>query len=186
MTIHFAFPAVGRSGAAQRAGARAHPTLDRRGGGWIRWRLRQRGAVRARLATSRAPASSCRRRPVTAPELSSLFGSALAAQVEEVLALAPGDVIELGPGSGKMAADVLEALAARDALPERYLMLEVSPELRERQRLTLQQRSPRLLARVAWIDALPPRWRGVLSPTRCSTRFPRTSWRATGNGPSAG
>src|SRR6476619_350854 len=60
---------------------------------------------------------------VTAPELSSLFGRALATQVEEVLAHAPGDVIELGPGSGKMAADVLEALAARDALPQRYLML---------------------------------------------------------------
>src|SRR4030095_14958309 len=99
---------------------------------------------------------------VTAPELSSLFGRALAAQVEEVLAHAPGDVIELGPGSGKMAADVLEALAAHNALPQRYLMLEVSPELRERQRETLQQRSPQLLARVSWIEALPQRWRGVL------------------------
>jgi len=99
---------------------------------------------------------------VTAPELSSLFCQALAAQVEEVLALVPGDVIELGPGSGKMAADVLEALAARDSLPQRYLMLEVSPELRERQRQTLQQASPQLLARVSWIDALPQHWRGVL------------------------
>ncbi|MEP6942374.1 MAG: SAM-dependent methyltransferase [Betaproteobacteria bacterium] len=99
---------------------------------------------------------------VTAPELTSLFGKAVAAQVEEVLAQVPGDVVELGPGSGKMAADVLEALVARDALPQRYLLLEVSPELRERQRQTLVQRSPQLLGRVAWIDALPHRWSGVL------------------------
>jgi SAM-dependent MidA family methyltransferase len=99
---------------------------------------------------------------VTAPELTPLFGGALAAQIAEVLTQAPGDVIELGPGSGRMAADVLAALAARDALPSRYLLLEVSPDLRARQRERLRRRVPALMQRVAWIDVLPERWRGVL------------------------
>jgi SAM-dependent MidA family methyltransferase len=100
---------------------------------------------------------------VTAPELTSLFGEALAAQIEAVLAQLPGStLIELGPGTGRLAADVLSSLAMRDALTERYCLLEVSPELRERQRELLRDRVPDLLSRVEWIDVLPPRWRGVL------------------------
>jgi SAM-dependent MidA family methyltransferase len=99
---------------------------------------------------------------VTAPELTPLFGEALAAQVGDVLTRTPGDVIELGPGSGRMAADVLAALAALDTLPSRYLLLEVSPDLRARQRELLQRCVPALMPRVAWIDVLPARWRGVV------------------------
>jgi len=100
---------------------------------------------------------------VTAPELTTLFGEALAAPIEAVLAQLPhSSVIELGPGTGRLAADVLSALAARDALPERYCLLEVSPELRERQREQLRDRVPDLLPRIKWIDVLPERWRGAL------------------------
>src|SRR5450755_2465095 len=82
---------------------------------------------------------------VTAPEMTTLFGEALAAQIAEVLVRIPdGAVIELGPGTGRLAADVLGALAARDALPEKYCLLEVSPDLRERQRDLLRQRVPDL------------------------------------------
>jgi SAM-dependent MidA family methyltransferase len=99
---------------------------------------------------------------VTAPELTPLFGGALAAQVADVLVRTPGDVIELGPGTGRLAADILEALAARDVLPARYLLLEVSPDLRARQRAHLQRHVPALAARVEWIDVLPTRWHGAL------------------------
>ncbi|MEO8740480.1 MAG: SAM-dependent methyltransferase [Casimicrobiaceae bacterium] len=99
---------------------------------------------------------------VTAPEMSTLFGRALALQIAEVLTEVPGDVIELGPGTGRLAVDILGALAARDALPERYLLLEVSPDLRDRQQRTLEQKLPALLPRIAWIDVLPPRWRGAI------------------------
>ncbi len=100
---------------------------------------------------------------VTAPELTALFGEALAAQIESVLAQLPGSaLIELGPGTGRLAADVLSALAARDALPERYCLLEVSPDLRERQRKHLRDCVPELLPRVEWIDVLPGHWRGAL------------------------
>jgi SAM-dependent MidA family methyltransferase len=99
---------------------------------------------------------------VTAPEMTSLFGGALAVQVAEVLARVPGDVIELGPGTGRLAADMLAALAARGALPAHYRLLEVSPDLRARQREHLQRHVPALVPRVEWIDVLPQRWRGAL------------------------
>ena len=91
-----------------------------------------------------------------------LFGGALAAQVADVLVRAPGDVIELGPGTGRLAADMLAALAARDVLPARYRLLEVSPDLRARQREHLQRHVPALVSRVEWIDMLPKRWHGAL------------------------
>jgi SAM-dependent MidA family methyltransferase len=100
---------------------------------------------------------------VTAPEMTSLFGEALAAPIEAVLAQLPGSlVIELGPGTGRLAADVLSALASLDALPEQYCLLEVSPDLRERQRGHLRDRVPNLLPRIEWIDVLPEHWRGAL------------------------
>ena len=99
---------------------------------------------------------------VTAPELTSLFGGALAAQVAEVLGRTQGDVIELGPGTGRLAADILAALATRDALPAHYRLLEVSPDLRARQREHLQRSVPALMPRVEWIDVLPERWQGAL------------------------
>ena len=93
---------------------------------------------------------------VTAPELSALFAQALAVQVTEILATtAVREIVELGAGSGALAADLLNALAARDALPTRYAILEVSPDLRERQRVTLLRRAPQHLSRVIWLDMLP-------------------------------
>jgi SAM-dependent MidA family methyltransferase len=100
---------------------------------------------------------------VTAPELTPLFGRSLAVQAAEVLAQVPdGELIELGPGTGRLAADMLAELALRDALPSSYFLLEMSPELRERQLKHLQQRVPKMMERIAWIDALPQKWRGVI------------------------
>jgi len=94
---------------------------------------------------------------VTAPELTPLFARALAAQVAPILDATPGrEIVELGAGSGRLAADLLVALKARDASPARYAILEPSPELRARQRTTITRDAARELARVAWLDALPP------------------------------
>ncbi len=100
---------------------------------------------------------------VTAPELTPLFGRTLARQLAQVLAkVRDPEIIELGPGSGRLCADVLAALAEQDELPARYRLLEVSPELRERQRKHLAATLPDHLARVEWIDRLPERWRGAV------------------------
>ena len=92
---------------------------------------------------------------VTAPELSPLFGRCLAAQVAQVIGQGVPDVIELGAGSGALAVDLLTALEAREQLPRRYFILDVSSDLRQRQRERIAARAPHLLARVEWLDALP-------------------------------
>ena len=100
---------------------------------------------------------------VTAPEISPLFSRCLAGQCAEILQqLGSGSILELGAGSGIMAADLLLELAAQERLPESYFILEVSADLRERQRETLQSRAPDLLPRVQWLDRLPEKLRGVI------------------------
>jgi SAM-dependent MidA family methyltransferase len=85
---------------------------------------------------------------ITAPELSPLFGRALARQVAQVLQ--PGEaVLEFGAGSGALA----EALLGDLECP--YFILETSAELRERQR-------ERLGDRVQWLDQLPRDFHGVM------------------------
>ena len=93
---------------------------------------------------------------VTAPEISPLFSQCLARQCQQVLEqLDQGIILELGAGSGVMAADILSTLEQQKCLPERYLILEVSAELQQRQRTTLAQRIPHLLDKVEWLTTLP-------------------------------
>ena len=100
---------------------------------------------------------------VTAPEISSLFSRCVARQVAEILQVTGGDILELGAGLGTLAADVLGELAALDCLPDRYLILEVSADLAERQRARLAQLPASLARRVQWLDRWPERaMRGVV------------------------
>src|ERR1700690_546212 len=92
----------------------------------------------------------------TAPEVSSLFGRCVALQCAEVLSALPGgSILELGAGSGRLAVDVLARLEELGQLPEDYWILEVSPDLRSRQRTLLHERLPQVLSRVAWLDRPP-------------------------------
>jgi len=97
---------------------------------------------------------------VTAPELSPLFGRALAVQVAQALgATGTVDVWEFGAGTGALARQVLDALAAGDALRGvRYHIVELSGSLRERQRATLAVHA----GRVVWEDSWPERIEGVV------------------------
>ena len=99
---------------------------------------------------------------VTAPELTPLYAGALAVQVGAILSRSGGDVLELGAGSGRFASDLLASLHAAGIAPTAYRILEPSPELRERQRETLHERVPALVARVDWLDRLPARMRGAV------------------------
>ena len=92
----------------------------------------------------------------TAPEISRLFGGCVARQCAEILAaLGRGSILEIGPGSGRLAADVLSRLDVLGCVPERYFMLEVSADLRERQRRHIAGAVPQLAGRVEWVDAPP-------------------------------
>jgi SAM-dependent MidA family methyltransferase len=99
---------------------------------------------------------------VTAPELSPLFGQTLARQLAQAETLGFDTVLELGAGTGALAAALLEELESLGSLPRQYLILELSPDLRERERDLLTRRVPHLVERVAWINQLPRHLEGVV------------------------
>jgi SAM-dependent MidA family methyltransferase len=119
---------------------------------------------------------------VTAPEISPLFGRALARQCGEVLAETGGDILEFGAGSGTMAADILLQLEVDGALPERYLVLELSPELQARQRDTLARRAPHLLPRMRWLSNMPASFTGVMLGNEVLDAMPVQRFRLTASG----
>ncbi len=93
---------------------------------------------------------------VTAPELSPLFGRALAAQVGQALDASRSDTVwEFGAGSGALAQQLLAAL---DGRVRSYCIVELSASLRERQRERLALHG----SRVRWLDALPDTMQGVV------------------------
>jgi SAM-dependent MidA family methyltransferase len=92
---------------------------------------------------------------ITAPEISPLFGRTVARQLVEVMQASTPHILELGAGSGKLALDILGELEKRNALPERYSILEVSADLRERQQVLISAKLPHLADRMHWLDALP-------------------------------
>ncbi len=99
---------------------------------------------------------------VTAPEISPMFSRCLAMQARQVLDRTGGDILELGPGTGVLAADLMAELKAQGAVLPRYRLLETSPELRERQRALLARRLPEEAGRFEWIDRLPERIDGLV------------------------
>ena len=115
---------------------------------------------------------------VTAPELGRLFARCVANAVQPVLAMLgdKADFLELGGGSGAFAEAALRAFAAAGALPQRYLILEPSADLRERQRERLTGALPaELRARVSWLDRPPEEaWRGVLFANEVIDALPTT------------
>ena len=119
---------------------------------------------------------------VTAPEVSDLFSRCVAQQCAEVLA-GGGEILELGAGTGRMAAALLTELSARDALPERYAILEVSADLAERQRERLGRLPEALRARVVWLERLPQRpLRGVILANEVLDALPCRRFVVTADG----
>lgn len=119
---------------------------------------------------------------VTAPELSGLFGQALASQVSQIMALSAPQVLEVGAGSGRLAADLLLELERLGCLPERYAILDLSADLRQRQRETLAAAVPHLLPRVSWLDRLPEHVSGVVVANELLDALPAAvvAWREEG------
>jgi SAM-dependent MidA family methyltransferase len=88
-------------------------------------------------------------------------------------------VLELGAGSGKLAADMLAELDALGSLPERYYILEVSADLRARQQARLQ---PHWQDRVVWLDSLPDNFSGAMVANEVLDALPvhLVEWREHG------
>jgi SAM-dependent MidA family methyltransferase len=124
----------------------------------------------------------------TAPEISDLFSRCVAVQCREVGArlAARGErweLLEIGAGSGRMAAAVLEELAALGSLPERYCILETSADLRARQQQRINALPAGLADRAQWLDRWPAHpLRGVVLANEVLDALPceRFAWHASG------
>ena len=119
---------------------------------------------------------------VTAPEMSAFFGRALARQVAQVLEASQPRLLEVGAGSGRLAADLLGELDALGRLPERYEILELSADLRQRQQATLAAAAPYLLPRVHWLERLPEAFSGAVVANEVLDAMPAhvVAWRDDG------
>ncbi|MBU1236665.1 MAG: SAM-dependent methyltransferase [Gammaproteobacteria bacterium] len=119
---------------------------------------------------------------VTAPELTPLFGQTLAVQVGQIIAATESTVMEVGAGSGRLAADLLVALDSAGEAPDRYLILELSGELRARQQAAIAAAAPALIDRVVWLDRLPEHFSGCVVANELLDAMPvhALAWRTTG------
>lgn len=120
---------------------------------------------------------------VTAPEMTPLFGRTVAHAIVPVLAETTGTVLELGAGSGALAIDILGELERLDMLPMQYAILEVSADLRQRQRERFARELPHLAGRVQWLDALPAHFTGAILGNEVLDALPVELVHWTGNGP---
>jgi len=93
----------------------------------------------------------------TAPELTPLFGAALAHAAAAIIAQTAPQILEFGAGTGQLAFDVLSEMAQLGIRIERYVIVELSGELRGRQQDKLRD-----FAQVEWLDALPESFEGVV------------------------
>jgi SAM-dependent MidA family methyltransferase len=93
----------------------------------------------------------------TAPEITPLFGATLARAAAAIIAQSAPNIIEFGAGTGKLARDVLTALAADGVQVDSYTIIELSGELRARQQALLAD-----FPQVRWLDGFPATFSGVV------------------------
>ncbi|MGH6634579.1 MAG: class I SAM-dependent methyltransferase [Gammaproteobacteria bacterium] len=92
---------------------------------------------------------------VTAPELTPLFARCMARQIAQVLEASDGEhLLEIGAGSGLLAAELMNSLRELGRLPTRYYLFDLSAALRERQVKVLRALIPDLFSRFVWLDRL--------------------------------
>lgn len=119
---------------------------------------------------------------ITAPEISPIFSQCVARQCHQILQdLNGGDILELGAGTGVMAVDILKELKCNQCLPKHYLILEVSADLRERQKTCLQKQIPELFDRVVWLNRLPVDFVGVILGNEVMDALPVHKFRIENN-----
>lgn len=93
----------------------------------------------------------------TAPEITALFGATLAQATASIIAQSAPNILEFGAGTGKLARDVLTALADAGVHVDSYAIVELSGELRARQQEALKD-----FPQVRWLDGFPASFSGVV------------------------
>ncbi len=120
---------------------------------------------------------------VTAPELGNLFARCMARQAVEILdRLGGGSILEVGAGSGALAADLLVEMGRLGALPDRYLILETSAILQASQRETLSRQGVLVTQRVDWLRTWPAGFRGLVVANELLDALPVQRFCVAANG----
>ena len=96
---------------------------------------------------------------ITAPILSPLFGQTLAKQIAQVLPQTAGNIYEFGAGTGHLATQIMSQLSGS---LKNYYIIELSPDLAQRQRQYIEQTIPNLAKNIIWLDTLPETFDGVI------------------------
>ena len=105
----------------------------------------------------------------TAPEISPFFGMTLTNAILPVLEAfrsegKPTRILEFGAGTGKLAASILQRLGELDFPLDHYGILEIAPDLAQRQRTLLEETKSKLQCSTAidWLSGLPSKFEGVI------------------------
>ncbi|MBU3620057.1 class I SAM-dependent methyltransferase [Polynucleobacter sp. CS-Odin-A6] len=105
----------------------------------------------------------------TAPELSPLFGAAMVSTLLPILEGLkaqglPTHILEFGAGTGKLAESILTRLHDLGFSLDRYDILEISPDLAQRQeaRLTMLSERLQLSTQYQWLGSLPNHFKGII------------------------
>lgn len=116
---------------------------------------------------------------ITAPTLSPLFAQTLAQQLLDLLPQTAGNICEFGAGTGALAADLLCQLSGS---LKRYFIVELSPDLAQRQREHIAQHAPEFAERVVWLDRLPEHFDGIILGNEVLDAMPIERVRQNENG----
>lgn len=96
----------------------------------------------------------------TAPQLTDLFGKCIARQVLQILPQTAGNIYEFGAGTGKLAVDILNTLP--ENAWQNYYIIELSADLRQRQKDYIQHNAPQYAHKIKHLDRLPENFDGVI------------------------
>lgn len=120
---------------------------------------------------------------ITAPERSPLFGFALANQCQQIIAILPhSKIFEFGAGSGRLCVDILKRLQSLDALPDEYLILEVSGALRMRQQELIDRELPEYFTKIRWLESWPEEpFNGIVIANEVLDAMPVHRFKLMGN-----
>ncbi len=105
----------------------------------------------------------------TAPELSPLFGAAICSTLIPVLEGLqrkglPAQILEFGAGTGKLATSILTRLQDLGFTLDSYSIIEISPDLAQRQKERIQKTVKELdiPTQCEWLSELPKNFSGVI------------------------
>tara|TARA_R110002072_G_scaffold202521_2_gene360439 strand:+ start:7835 stop:9073 length:1239 start_codon:yes stop_codon:yes gene_type:complete len=100
---------------------------------------------------------------ITAPEISPLFGYTIANSLSLIIQENPNfNILEFGAGSGKLAYDILSRLNTLKTLPCNYYILDVSPDLKQKQKNLFKQLSKNIKDKIIFLSSLPENFDGII------------------------